>query len=74
MLLEINNLTVEYITKKRRVKAVRDCSFMLDRGTALGIVGESGCGKSTLALSILRCVPYPGLITGGTIVFEGLIF
>jgi len=39
--------------KRRYVKAVDDVSLRLDRGCALGIVGESGCGKSTLAKSIV---------------------
>ncbi len=37
----------------------------------MAVVGESGCGKSTLAYSIIRHVPYPGEIKGGTILFDG---
>ncbi|UWG51106.1 ABC-type oligopeptide transport system, ATPase component [Halalkaliarchaeum sp. AArc-CO] len=50
-----------------RVRAVDGVTFRIDRGEALGLVGESGCGKSTTALSILR-LEEP---TGGEVRFEG---
>ncbi len=39
--------------KRRYVKAVDNVSLNIEKGCALGIVGESGCGKSTLAKSIV---------------------
>lgn len=71
-LLEIDGLDVEYVSRKGRVRAVRDVTFALDSGNTLGIVGESGCGKSTLAFSIIRCIFYPGKISRGSILFNGL--
>src|SRR5690606_22467745 len=34
-------------------------------------VGESGCGKTVTALSVMKLVPTPGRIVGGSIVFDG---
>ncbi|MBI3458190.1 MAG: ABC transporter ATP-binding protein [Candidatus Rokubacteria bacterium] len=38
------------------VPAVEDVSFTIQRGEALGLVGESGCGKTTTARLILRAL------------------
>jgi len=53
------------------VHAVEDVSFSLEKGETLGLAGESGSGKSTLGLSIIRLVPYPGVISKGQIKIDG---
>jgi peptide/nickel transport system ATP-binding protein len=70
-LLEVKNLKTYFYTLRGIVRAVDDVSFELYRGESLGLAGESGCGKSTLAFSLIRLVPPPGKISGGTIIFEG---
>ena len=70
-LLNVDGLTVEYWVRQRKIRAVDNVSFSLDKSETLGIVGESGSGKSTLALSMIRLVPYPGRIIRGKITLEG---
>src|SRR5690606_4865450 len=48
-----------------------EVSLKIDEGKCLALVGESGCGKSMTALSILRLVPRPGVITSGEIRIDG---
>lgn len=47
--------------------ALRDVSFDIRRGEALGLVGESGSGKTTLGRAILGLAP----ITSGELLFDG---
>jgi len=66
-LLELDSVTVDYRTSRGTIRAVEDVSFSLEKGKTLGLAGESGSGKSTLGLSLMRLVPYPGVIVNGHI-------
>ena len=71
-LLEIKDLSIEYVTDGAVVKAVNGISLSIDEGQTLGLVGETGAGKTTTALGIMRLVPDPpGKITGGEIFYRG---
>jgi len=69
-LLAVDQLIVEYPSKKFRAKpfrALTDINITIGRGETLGLVGESGSGKTTLGRAILGLAP----VTGGTISFDG---
>ncbi|WP_330181607.1 ABC transporter ATP-binding protein [Nocardia sp. NBC_01503] len=61
------NLTLEVRGEQRLV--LRDVSFTIEPGEALGLVGESGAGKSMTARAIARLLPERASVTG-TIHFE----
>ena len=69
--LSVNELKVHYGTPTGDIIAVNSISFDVNKGEALGLVGESGCGKSTAAYGILRLVQHPGKILGGTVSIDG---
>ena len=58
-LMQIRDLSVEFITDERRHQAVQGLSFDIYPGQTVALVGESGSGKSVTAHSILRLLPYP---------------
>ena len=72
-LLEIKNLTVEYVLRKSVVHAVNNISLNVEAGKTLGLVGETGAGKTTTALSIMGLLPHPpAKVQSGEILFEGV--
>ena len=71
-LLEIDDLSVRFLTRDGVVRAVERLSLHVDPGETLSIVGESGCGKSVTAMSVLRLLPTPlAKIASGSIRFDG---
>ncbi|MCT4563458.1 MAG: ABC transporter ATP-binding protein [Maledivibacter sp.] len=71
-LLNIEDLTIHYITEDGTVNAVNNIDVKLNKGETLGLVGETGAGKTTTALGIMRLIPNPpGKIMSGKIEFEG---
>jgi len=56
-LLQVNDLTLHYQTRRGVARAVDGVSFDLRRNEALVILGESGSGKSSLAKALMRVLP-----------------
>ena len=72
VILEINDLCVEFRTVEGTVKAVNKLTYYLRKGEKLGIVGESGSGKSVSSLAVMKLIPNPpGRITEGSIIYNG---
>ena len=69
--LEVENLQVDFFTRRGTVHAVRDVSFTIAKGETLGLVGESGSGKSVTAQAILGMIELPGRIVGGDVRWKG---
>jgi len=68
VVLEVEDLVVQYVLKKSVVEAVNGVSFKLKKRKAIGLVGETGAGKTTTALAIMNLVPDPpGIIKRGKI-------
>jgi len=56
-LLQIKNLSVDFVTDSESVSAVKNISFDVNKGETIAIVGESGSGKTVTSLSILQLLP-----------------
>lgn len=69
-LLEIKELSVEYVTPLGVIRALERVNLGVERGEFLGVVGESGSGKSTLGYAIIRLLPQNARVSG-KILFEG---
>jgi peptide/nickel transport system ATP-binding protein len=67
--LSVRDLSIDYITRKGPVHAVRDVSFELEKSETLAIIGESGSGKTTLAVGLIRLSPRGTKVTRGEILY-----
>lgn len=66
-LLEVKNLSTEFVTHVGTLHAVDDVSLSLSAGEVFGVVGESGSGRSVTALSIMGLIRHPGRIVSGSV-------
>jgi oligopeptide transport system ATP-binding protein len=72
MLLEVDQLQVEFRTRDGVAKAINGVSFEVHEGETLAILGESGSGKSVTAQAIMGILDSPpGFITGGEVRYCG---
>lgn len=70
-LLQVQDLVVEFPTRRGTLRALDTISFEIAPGEILGVVGESGAGKSLTGAAIIGLLEPPGRVAGGRIVLEG---
>jgi len=66
-LLQVDDLRVEFPTRRGTLVAVDGISFSIAPGEVLGVVGESGAGKSITGAAIIGLIDPPGRIGAGQI-------
>jgi peptide/nickel transport system ATP-binding protein len=71
-LLDINDLTVEFSTRRGVVKAVQHVDISVGKGETVAIVGESGSGKSVTSYAVMRILDRAGRIAEGSVMFSGI--
>jgi len=72
--LSVSHLAVTFRSSAGAFRAVRDVSFEVPRGRAIGLLGESGSGKSVSTLAVLGLLDRRRSSIGGNINFMGKEF
>jgi dipeptide transport system ATP-binding protein len=70
-LLEIRNLSVDFLTASGPFRAVDGVDIDVDAGEILAIVGESGSGKSVSMLAMMGLLPWTATISADALKFDG---
>jgi oligopeptide transport system ATP-binding protein len=72
LLLEVDDLYVEFRTRYGTAKAINGVNLQLRQGETVAVLGESGSGKSVTAQAIMGILDTPpGYVTGGEIRYCG---
>ena len=66
-LLELKNISVDFGSGRKKLRAVNNVSFDIYRGETFGLVGESGSGKTTIGRAVIRIHP----TSEGDVIFNG---
>ncbi len=71
MILSVEELTVQFPSRRGTLVALDSVSFHINPGEILGVVGESGAGKSITGMAVIGLLEPPGRIAGGEVRLEG---
>ncbi len=63
-LLDVQDLSVQFVTREATVNAVSGASFRLRAGEVLCLLGESGSGKSVTLRALMRLLPKRARVKG----------
>ncbi len=66
-LVQVENVSKDYLLGEQRVDALKDVTLNIDEGVFMAIAGPSGSGKSTL-LNLIGCIDTP---SSGRILIDG---
>lgn len=69
--LDVRNLSVQYLTENGASEIVKDISFKVEKGEIAGLVGESGSGKSTAMLAVMGLLENRAQIRAERITISG---
>ncbi len=70
-LLNIEDIRIEFPSRRGTLVAVDGVSLALEKGEILGVVGESGAGKSTIGNAVIGLLEAPGRLAGGEVLLNG---
>jgi len=71
-ILSVEQLQVDFTTRRGQVTAVRDVSMTVNRGETVALLGESGSGKSVTAQAIMGLLPQRSShVTATSITYDG---
>ena len=70
-IISAKDVEITFSLRGRKLNAIRKCSLDLYEGEPLAIVGESGSGKSVFTKTFVGMLDANGMITGGSIMYEG---
>lgn len=72
-LLEINNLSIDFKTRKGQIQAIHNVSLSIGAGETVCLVGESGSGKTVTSKAIMRLIDHEnGIISSGKVLLGEL--
>jgi peptide/nickel transport system ATP-binding protein len=70
VVLQVDDLSIVYHSKRGDVKATSNVSFELRKGQAMALIGESGSGKTTISLSLIRKLPKNAEVLTGQVLYQ----